>query len=80
MMARFRNLQRKKSQDFKKAQCVSNECKDLFKQKKYFGFMGTLIKGIGYEARQTSKEKTKMPSCFALIHYAWWRNQHVSIG
>ena len=26
----------------KKAQCVSNRCKDLFKRKKYFGVMGTL--------------------------------------
>ena len=26
----------------KKAQCVSNRCKDLIKRKKYFGFMGTL--------------------------------------
>ena len=26
----------------KKAQCVSNRCKDLFKWKKYFGVMGTL--------------------------------------
>ena len=25
------------------AQCVSNRCKDLFKRKKYFGVMGTLI-------------------------------------
>ena len=44
MMARFRNFYNvKKSQDlFKKAQCVSNRCKDLFKQTKYFGAMGTL--------------------------------------
>ena len=46
----------------------------------------------GYEARQTSKEQTKMPRfmlegsrpctifCFVLIHYAWLRNQHVSVG
>ena len=27
----------------KKAQCISNRCKDLFKRKKYFGYMGTLI-------------------------------------
>ena len=27
----------------KKAQCISNRCKDLFKRKKYFGDMGTLI-------------------------------------
>ena len=26
----------------KKAQCVSNRCKDLFKRKKYIGVMGTL--------------------------------------
>ena len=26
----------------KKANCVSNRCKDLFKRKKYFGVMGTL--------------------------------------
>ena len=26
----------------KKAQCVLNRCKDLFKRKKYFGYMGTL--------------------------------------
>ena len=26
----------------KKAQCVSNRCKDLYKRKKYFGVMGTL--------------------------------------
>ena len=25
-------------------QCISNGCKDLFKQKKYFGVMGTLMK------------------------------------
>ena len=44
MMARFRNFYNaKKSQDlFKKAQCVSNRCKDLFKQKKYFGVRCTL--------------------------------------
>ena len=39
MMARFRNFNNvKKSQ----VQCVSNKCKDLFKQTKYFGVMGTL--------------------------------------
>ena len=31
----------------KKAQCISNRCKDLFKRKKYFGDMGTLrIKSV----------------------------------
>ena len=30
----------------KKAQCISNRCKDLFKQKKDFGVMGTLIISI----------------------------------
>ena len=46
----------------------------------------------GYEARQISKEQTKMPRfmlegprpctvfCFVLIHYARLRNQHVSVG
>ena len=43
-MARFRNFYNAKiSQDlFKKPQCVSNRCKDLFKPKKYFGVIGTL--------------------------------------
>ena len=27
----------------KKAQCISNRCKDLFERKKYFGFRCTLI-------------------------------------
>ena len=44
MMARFRNCKRsifglKKG---KKAQCVSNRCKDLVKRKKYFRIMDTL--------------------------------------
>ena len=44
MMARFCNFYnlKKVKTYFKKAQCVSNRCKDLFKQKKYFGVMGTL--------------------------------------
>ena len=43
MMARFRNYKKSiKSQDLvekrrKKAQCVSNRCKDLFKGKKFWG-------------------------------------------
>ena len=45
MMARFRNFYNLKEVKtwFKKVQCVSNRCKDLFKQTKYFGVMGTLI-------------------------------------
>ena len=45
MMARFRNFYslKKVKTWFKKAQWVSNRCKDLFKQKEYFGVMGTLI-------------------------------------
>ena len=44
MMARFRNFSSlRKSQDLvKKAQCVSNRCKDLFQQKQYFEFRCTL--------------------------------------
>ena len=38
MIARFRNFYNVK----KVAQCVSNRCKDLFKQTKYFGVMDTL--------------------------------------
>ena len=30
----------------KKAQCVSNRCKELFKRKKYFGVIGTLRKNL----------------------------------
>ena len=43
-MARFRNFYNVKKVKtwFKKAQCVSNRCRDLFKQKKYFGVIGTL--------------------------------------
>ena len=45
-----------------------------------------------YEAQQTSKEQKKMPRfmsegprqctifCFAFMHYAWIRNQNISIG
>ena len=40
MMARFRNFIQRDLVE--KAQCVSNRCKDSFKQKKYFGVMGTL--------------------------------------
>ena len=43
MMARFRNFYnvKKVKTYFKKVQCVSNRYKDLFKQQKYFGVMGT---------------------------------------
>ena len=46
MMAtcRFRNSHNlKKSRLYRKAQCVASKCKDLFKRKKYFGVMSTLI-------------------------------------
>ena len=33
----------------KKAQCISNRCKDLFKRKKYFGDMRTLIEKDFYD-------------------------------
>ena len=58
MMARFRNFYNvKKSQDlFKKAQCVSNRCKDLFKQTKYFGAMGTLT--IIHRSQSTRAKST----------------------
>ena len=33
---------------FKKAKCVSNRCKDLFKRKKYLGFTCTLTSCLEY--------------------------------
>ena len=44
MMARFCNFYNVKKVEtwFKKGQCVSNRCKDLFKQKKYFAVVSTL--------------------------------------
>ena len=43
MMARFHNFYapKKVKVKFKKAKCVLNRCKDLFEQKKYFGFRCT---------------------------------------
>ena len=45
IMARFCNFiaYKKVKIKFKSAKCVSNRCKDLFKQKKWFGFRSTLI-------------------------------------
>ena len=49
MMARFRNFYnvKKVKTQFKKAQCVSNRCKDLFKQKKYILRLWALLIQLG---------------------------------
>ena len=48
MMARFRNFYnvKKVKTSFKKPQCVSNRCKDSFKQKNFGGVMGTLRQNL----------------------------------
>ena len=59
MMARFRNIYGCKKSRFelkrgKKAQCVSNCCKDLFERKKYFGVRCTLKQRQSFTARRAA--------------------------
>ena len=46
----------------KKAQCVSNRCKDLVKRKKYFGIMRT-IKPFVFQKKHTETRHNKLFTC-----------------